>query len=875
MASFSEDEEDFVCPLCMEEIDITDKYFKPCPCQYQICRFCWNHIKENLNGLCPACRRPYSEETVEFKPVSAEELTRIKAAKKKKEREKKEQEISARRQLANVRVVQKNLVYVLGLPVKVANEEILRQHDYFGQYGKISKIVVSRRGHGHTPAIPNVSNSGVYITFARKEDASKAIEAVDGSICDGRMIRAKPARSYSGVSNASVGSSSSANPSPTPPEDHELPAPVKDGSGSSTPTPVKKKKTLKIVSITSAASSSSSGTSTTSTSSGKAATSSTTAASTSPNQDTQAASASGGASSAAPTQPASGDEEQVYGSSALDDGSAPVKVSPKDIAGRREKDETVIVGSPTKSHATRPSSAGTDHSSTSTSSNGVVVSSASASAGSSTMSAISLKVGVASSTTPVLTPSALSMDALTSSKLPLLTSAEQHQQQQDAADLVAAGLYRLQLRYNGPFDPFADESPGGGAIVPASAYANSSVGGGLGLGGPVGFDGDLINQPQQFELSAGGRMDGGMDGVGRVMGMGLGASAAAASGFRFDPFRDEAVVSASMSRGLGGAGGLGGGMNARAITAAEDTGPAPGMGFEDANSMRSSRSRFERFFRDGVPVGADDDPAAGMYRNNVPQSLQQQQQLQQQQAATHLLASGRAPAGFPAGLGGQPSHSQHVMGLLGRGGAGGAGGANATDELLGQFLREAPMREHQMQMRALAMGGNGRGGAGSPLGPPPGRLAVGVGVDQVPFRDPAIMAVKMGGSTFGGDGGAVNGGAGGSGGGGASMLAEGRSRLKVFESVVNEGQHSHGHGSLAGSMGGMGMSMPQGGHGMMGSMGGGMGMNVPQGMGMGMGPINPPPGVGMGQLGMGGAGVGGGGAGAFVGNGEYYSRLRG
>lgn len=30
---------------------------------------------------------------------------------------------------------------------------------------------------------------GVYITFARKEDAAKAIEAVDGSVCDNRMIR--------------------------------------------------------------------------------------------------------------------------------------------------------------------------------------------------------------------------------------------------------------------------------------------------------------------------------------------------------------------------------------------------------------------------------------------------------------------------------------------------------------------------------------------------------------------------------------------------------------------------------------------------------------------------------------------------------------
>ncbi|KAI8916964.1 RING/Ubox like zinc-binding domain-containing protein [Powellomyces hirtus] len=188
--SVSSDEEDLDCPLCMEEIDITDRYFKPCPCGYQICRFCWNHIKENLNGLCPACRRPYSEDTVEFKPVPPEEISRIKAAKKRKERERKEQDQMSRRNLANARVVQKNLVYVLGLPPKIATEEVLRTPDYFGQYGKIVRIVVNRRAHGHTPVLAQVPNTGVYITFAKKEDAAKSIEAVDGSVYDGKIIRA-------------------------------------------------------------------------------------------------------------------------------------------------------------------------------------------------------------------------------------------------------------------------------------------------------------------------------------------------------------------------------------------------------------------------------------------------------------------------------------------------------------------------------------------------------------------------------------------------------------------------------------------------------------------------------------------------------------
>ena len=66
------DDGDYTCPLCVEEFDIQDRNFKPCPCGYQVCPFCWNHIRNNLNGLCPACRRPYSDQP-EWKPTAVEE----------------------------------------------------------------------------------------------------------------------------------------------------------------------------------------------------------------------------------------------------------------------------------------------------------------------------------------------------------------------------------------------------------------------------------------------------------------------------------------------------------------------------------------------------------------------------------------------------------------------------------------------------------------------------------------------------------------------------------------------------------------------------------------------------------------------------------
>lgn len=60
-------------PLCIEQLDLSDRNFRPCPCGYQICQFCFNNIKTNMNGLCPACRRPYDEKTIQWKVVTTEE----------------------------------------------------------------------------------------------------------------------------------------------------------------------------------------------------------------------------------------------------------------------------------------------------------------------------------------------------------------------------------------------------------------------------------------------------------------------------------------------------------------------------------------------------------------------------------------------------------------------------------------------------------------------------------------------------------------------------------------------------------------------------------------------------------------------------------
>ncbi len=190
-------EDDWDCPLCMEEMDLSDKNFRPCPCGYQVCRFCWHKIREDGNQRCPACRKAYSEEDVEFVPVPQEEINRMRQ-KKRAIKEKRDaaaaaeldmspagvaltnEIVNSRRHLCEFRVVQRNLVYVIGISAKIAHEHILKETEFFGQFGKIIKIVVNKKNFLATSSGSNPPSASAYVTFVRKDDAARAIEFVDG-----------------------------------------------------------------------------------------------------------------------------------------------------------------------------------------------------------------------------------------------------------------------------------------------------------------------------------------------------------------------------------------------------------------------------------------------------------------------------------------------------------------------------------------------------------------------------------------------------------------------------------------------------------------------------------------------------------------------
>ncbi|XP_074603529.1 CCR4-NOT transcription complex subunit 4 isoform X2 [Brevipalpus obovatus] len=184
------------CPLCLEPIEADDIDFYPCPCGYQICRFCWHRLANEENGiepgksgrgLCPACRQEYPESPVGFNSnLTIEAMTELVKNKKKKRKQanklkstQQQQDRNGRtnidgrkdeKNLAGLRVVQKNLVFVIGIPSRLSQEDLRRE---FSKFGKIHKLVIGN----------NTSNqvNSAYVTYSRPEDAIKAIQTLNQS----------------------------------------------------------------------------------------------------------------------------------------------------------------------------------------------------------------------------------------------------------------------------------------------------------------------------------------------------------------------------------------------------------------------------------------------------------------------------------------------------------------------------------------------------------------------------------------------------------------------------------------------------------------------------------------------------------------------
>ncbi|KAL3625936.1 hypothetical protein CASFOL_030465 [Castilleja foliolosa] len=189
------DEGDKTCPLCAEEMDLTDQQLKPCKCGYEICVWCWHHImdmaeKEETEGRCPACRNPYNKEKIVGTAAKCERLVSgMNVEKKLKSHKGKVKSSEGRKQVESVRVIQRNLVYVVGLPLDFADEDLLQRNEYFSKYGNVLKVSISRTTTGAIQQFAN-NTCSVYITYSKEEEAVRCIQSVHGFILDGRPLKA-------------------------------------------------------------------------------------------------------------------------------------------------------------------------------------------------------------------------------------------------------------------------------------------------------------------------------------------------------------------------------------------------------------------------------------------------------------------------------------------------------------------------------------------------------------------------------------------------------------------------------------------------------------------------------------------------------------
>ncbi|VAI30446.1 unnamed protein product [Triticum turgidum subsp. durum] len=193
------DDGDRTCPLCAEEMDITDQQLKPCKCgSLQICVWCWHHIidmaeKEDTEGRCPACRTRYDKDRIVKMAATCDRTVADKNTDKKQKTQKvksKTLTVEAKKHLASVRVIQRNLVYIIGLPANLCNESVLERREYFGQYGKVLKVSVSRPTGAPSQQTSTNNGISVYITYAKEEEAIRCIQAVHNFVLEGKVLRA-------------------------------------------------------------------------------------------------------------------------------------------------------------------------------------------------------------------------------------------------------------------------------------------------------------------------------------------------------------------------------------------------------------------------------------------------------------------------------------------------------------------------------------------------------------------------------------------------------------------------------------------------------------------------------------------------------------
>ncbi|KAL4445641.1 hypothetical protein ABPG74_006192 [Tetrahymena malaccensis] len=208
------------CAYCKEKIDNENYYL--CECGYQMCWDCYDDFQDNQEPYCPKCDAELisdSEDEQITKPKNEPSLSKSTSVQNQGANNTLKSSPSAVNKsssstvgaansasstistssintsgfnyndLAKVRVIKKNLVYVIGLAPEIANEETLLKKEYFSQYGKITKIVVNTN-NAYNPKGPNGPSYSAYITYSSEREASMAILGTEEYQINDRIIRA-------------------------------------------------------------------------------------------------------------------------------------------------------------------------------------------------------------------------------------------------------------------------------------------------------------------------------------------------------------------------------------------------------------------------------------------------------------------------------------------------------------------------------------------------------------------------------------------------------------------------------------------------------------------------------------------------------------
>lgn len=146
-------------------------------------------------GRCPNCREAYDEtKLLAIQSLKTDDLSEDAANRKKKKKGERKRGIKLsgqeRRNLQELRILQKNLVYAVGLSLDICIESVLAQNEFFGQFGPIKKISVNRSSPYSSGQSRNGPTGAAYVTFENDDDAANCVSVIDGAVWDGHYIRA-------------------------------------------------------------------------------------------------------------------------------------------------------------------------------------------------------------------------------------------------------------------------------------------------------------------------------------------------------------------------------------------------------------------------------------------------------------------------------------------------------------------------------------------------------------------------------------------------------------------------------------------------------------------------------------------------------------